>query len=200
MRGQFIVNNFGLASAFTLRFDDLDWVNLYQTKSGGQKVLSFECANEPPERGGSVAFLGRWFEVVYRTFNDYVWQVCAVEAGVDVRLDTLGDVDMLPCRSDSGGYLYVLELSSRVIKLGMTANPRERLATHIKQAGAFGSRITGAWLSDHHANHKGSEQVALCELAARSTQSFGPERFDGVSFRDAVDIAIAAIAGSKSHG
>ena len=59
------------------------------------------------------------------------------------------------------GYVYVLEFSTGIVKVGKTRNPRARIATHIEDARKFGASIKCLWLSVQHENYSDNERAVL---------------------------------------
>jgi hypothetical protein len=83
------------------------------------------------------------------------------------------------------GYVYVIALSTGLVKVGKTANPRGRLGAHISNAHKMGVDVIGVWLSRRHENYSENEQSLLIRLG---TAERGNEYFRR-DFAEAVKIA-----------
>lgn len=88
-----------------------------------------------------------------------------------------------------GGYLYVVEFSSGSIKVGKAMNPASRLASHANYAQVHGAAILRSWTSRGHPGYSGTERQLIAFCKRRSTQTFGKEYFQGVTFEAARDFA-----------
>jgi len=85
------------------------------------------------------------------------------------------DLNTLPEHRRSNGYdgyVYVLEFSTGIVKIGKTRNPRARIATHVEDAKKFGATVDQLWLSEWHENYSDNER-ALLPLAKPRTVSPG---------------------------
>jgi hypothetical protein len=87
--------------------------------------------------------------------------------------------------SGRDGYLYVIQLSTDVVKVGKTRNPRQRIANHIDTAGRFGASVKQVWLSEMHENYSENEQLLITALGV---PAHGNEFFR-VDFSEAVRLA-----------
>jgi hypothetical protein len=87
--------------------------------------------------------------------------------------------------SGRDGYLYAIHLSTDVVKVGKTRNPRQRIANHIDTAGRFGASVKQVWLSELHENYSQNEQLLIAALGA---PAHGNEFFR-VDFSHAVRLA-----------
>ena len=85
------------------------------------------------------------------------------------------------------GYVYVLEFSTGIVKVGKTRNPRARIATHVDDARKFGATVDQLWLSEWHENYSENERLLLHVLGAGSVEH-GNE-YLRVNFSDAVELA-----------
>ena len=74
----------------------------------------------------------------------------------------------LPGRADKGGYVYAIQFSNGIVKVGSTRNPHARITTHRGDASRFGLTVTEVWLSSNHDTYLRSEQV-LIEIASSLT-------------------------------
>lgn len=90
------------------------------------------------------------------------------------------------------GYVYVIEYSTGIIKVGRTTSPRQRIRAQAYVASKLGVEPVSVWLSVHHENYKANE-VSL--LAALGSPMRGSEYFD-VKFEVAVKHAEALVEGS----
>lgn len=100
------------------------------------------------------------------------------------------DVSTLPEHKRSyghDGYVYVLEFSTGIVKVGKTRNPRACIATHVDDARKFGATVDQLWLSEWHENYSDNERALLRALGGDSV-AHGNE-YLRISFMDAVDAA-----------
>ncbi len=88
----------------------------------------------------------------------------------------------LPGRAAIGGYLYVVEYSSSLIKVGRTVDPRTRLSVHRQLGEAFSVTIARTWLSPVHESFTKTEKVLIGLAAAQCSASPLAEYFHGVDF------------------
>ncbi|MEN6544521.1 MAG: hypothetical protein ABFE07_00595 [Armatimonadia bacterium] len=84
-----------------------------------------------------------------------------------------------------GGYIYILELSTGLVKVGKTRSPRDRIKSHLDSAARFGASITNFWISDQHDNFSDNEAALI---AALGNPVHGAEFFR-VTYPDAKAIA-----------
>lgn len=83
------------------------------------------------------------------------------------------------------GYLYVIAMSSGIVKVGRTCNPRGRIASHINTAARFGVTLTNLWLSPRHQGYIRNETRLINNLGV---SEYGNEYFR-VPFARAVQLA-----------
>jgi hypothetical protein len=90
------------------------------------------------------------------------------------------------------GYLYVLELTSDLIKVGIAGAPVIRLRTHSYDLRKKGITILRQWVSPKHAEAYPNEDslIAACERLGGIHQN-GREWFTGLRFDDVVTAASA---------
>ncbi|MEU6709978.1 GIY-YIG nuclease family protein [Nonomuraea sp. NPDC046802] len=87
------------------------------------------------------------------------------------------------------GYVYVVELSNGLIKIGRTANPRKRMEQHLRQAGPFELKIVRLWLSVVHRDPVQVEKLLLSYGRQHSTAQVLDEYFKGLGFASTVRFA-----------
>lgn len=85
-------------------------------------------------------------------------------------------------RHPAENYIYALDITSRVIKVGFTSSPQDRITTHILTARSFGVAVEQVWVSPPHLGARSNEAEILRECRARATYNLGPEAFRGVPF------------------
>ncbi|MCW2901184.1 MAG: putative DNA-binding protein [Streptosporangiaceae bacterium] len=93
-------------------------------------------------------------------------------------------------RLDPQGYIYVIEFSFGVVKVGKTNSPRLRIRAHERDVGRFGGSIARAWLSFAHHGYSSSESElirATSELGTQLVES--AEYFRDCSFEAVVNLA-----------
>lgn len=91
------------------------------------------------------------------------------------------------------GYLYVIEYSTGVVKVGRTTSPRQRIRSQTYVAAKLGVEPVSVWLSDYHENYKANEEALLTSLGAPMR---GVEYFDE-SFSVVVQHAEYLVSGTK---
>ena len=76
----------------------------------------------------------------------------------------------LPGPSRAGGYLYVVQFNSGVVKVGRTMNPSARLKSHATGGRPHGISVVAQWLSQPHLAAKRNERllIAFCRSRYRS--------------------------------
>lgn len=89
------------------------------------------------------------------------------------------------------GYVYIIEFSTGIIKVGRTTSPRQRIKSQLYVASKLGVEAINIWLSGWHENYKTNEVELLSRLGSPSR---GEEYFRD-SFSKAVKIAEKFIEG-----
>lgn len=82
----------------------------------------------------------------------------------------------------SGGYVYVIEFSNGVIKVGRTQNPEGRLSAHRGNARKFGAQVTNSWVSPLHEDWRENEHRLIGIAWALGGEVRGEEYFTGAAF------------------
>lgn len=74
-----------------------------------------------------------------------------------------------PCLKGAEHHLYIVEFVDHGIKVGITGDPNRRLATHRRDAEAFGRPVGRAWVSPPHVEARSNEKAlkALSDSATR---------------------------------
>lgn len=102
------------------------------------------------------------------------------------------DLHRLPAtgRRAPEGRIYVVEFSNAIIKVGRTANPQRRIATHSATAEPMGVHVDRVWLSEVHANFEANERGLIqFGQSARGEQIRSEYFANGPSFSDFVTFA-----------
>lgn len=89
---------------------------------------------------------------------------------------------------DGEGYLYVVEFSTGVVKVGQTMDPRRRMAEHRRDADTFKVAIVNFWISSAHWNYLDNEIDLINRCMQVSTRA-RLEYFRDVTFDAAVGFA-----------
>lgn len=89
------------------------------------------------------------------------------------------DLDLPPAVTD-GGYIYVLQFTGDLIKVGSTRNPRKRIRTHHAEAQVFGAQLIDCWLSGPHRSYLDSEAKLIGLARPMATEVRRMEYFIGV--------------------
>lgn len=87
-----------------------------------------------------------------------------------------------------GGYVYAVEFSTGIIKVGRTNRPRVRVADHLRDAQKFGGSIEQLWLSVEHVNYIDNERSLIQNLGRAHS---GYEYYSGLDFNAVVEQAEA---------
>lgn len=95
----------------------------------------------------------------------------------------------LPGRVKFGGYVYILEFTDGLVKVGMSSEPRTRVSALTAAAKVFGQDALRGWLSPHHEQPTRSEARLIAAATALGGQSRAVEYFTGVSFPALVRLA-----------
>lgn len=94
--------------------------------------------------------------------------------------------DQLPGKAARGGHIYLIEYQDGSVKVGYTANPRNRVASHWSDARKFGHQVARVWVSKAHANHITNEKEAIMICNEFGDQKSGKEYFSGEDLFDTV--------------
>lgn len=95
----------------------------------------------------------------------------------------------VPGKSDLGSYLYVIEFSSGVVKVGMTTSPAVRFTRHEKVARSQNASIGSYWISPPHVSTAANERALLNSCRRRAKSIGASEYFAGLVFAEAVELA-----------
>ena len=100
--------------------------------------------------------------------------------------------------SPGAGHLYVLELSTDAVKVGMSTNPRRRLSTHTTNASVYGVEVLQSWTSPRVDDIREAERelLAALNLLYDPFPGSGKETFRGVTYDQAVFLAQVATGAS----
>ncbi|MGY1672177.1 hypothetical protein [Geodermatophilus sp. SYSU D00710] len=90
---------------------------------------------------------------------------------------------------DPAGYLYVIEFSLGVVKVGETNTPQARASFHERDVARFGGTMTRWWLSDLHLNYRENEAELIAAGRRLGRLLGGSEYFADCSFDDLVAVA-----------
>jgi predicted GIY-YIG superfamily endonuclease len=89
------------------------------------------------------------------------------------------------------GYIYVIEFSNGMVKVGQTTSPASRTRSHSAYAKTLGAAIVQVWFSEEHKDYLASEERLKRAMAAISADRHRDEYFTGVPFEQARGIAEA---------
>jgi hypothetical protein len=90
---------------------------------------------------------------------------------------------------DPQGYLYVLEFTMGVVKVGKTNHPQMRALQHARDVGRFAGSIQRWWLSDIHLDYHATERELIQAAAQAGRQLTADEYFADCSFDAMVSVA-----------
>ncbi|MFI7330668.1 GntR family transcriptional regulator [Micromonospora aurantiaca (nom. illeg.)] len=99
------------------------------------------------------------------------------------------DWNNIPGMASWGGYIYVLEFSNGVIKVGSTKNPRQRLQVHVKDFQLSGATLDRYWLSEPFPEYLVAESKLIEYGTAESESVIRKEYFTGLVFGEVVAAA-----------
>lgn len=94
--------------------------------------------------------------------------------------------NQLPGKAARGGHIYLIEYQDGFVKVGRTADPRNRVESHWIDARKFGYQITRMWVSKTHANYVENEKEAIMHCNEFGEQKYGKEYFSGEDLFDQV--------------
>lgn len=86
------------------------------------------------------------------------------------------------------GYLYVVEFSTGIVKIGTSVDPGKRWRDYLSDAYPLGVRITRMWVSPAHRNYRLAERELIRFCTSRGPARRG-EYFEYVAYADAVAYA-----------
>lgn len=95
----------------------------------------------------------------------------------------------LPGKTKHGGYAYVIEFDTGLVKVGMTQNPQSRIPGYVSQAAVFGVQPMCGWLSPMHAHPARTEDALIAIAIEMGGVPTGREYFRGVGFREVAERA-----------
>lgn len=88
-----------------------------------------------------------------------------------------------PAATTDHGYIYVIEFSTGVVKVGRSINPTQRLATHARVARVHGVDIRQSWISERHHGCRETERK-LIEFCRRRGTQIDDEHFRNIAFEE----------------
>jgi hypothetical protein len=93
-------------------------------------------------------------------------------------------------RQPSGGYIYALQFTGELVKVGKSIDPIRRMNDHFRFLRPLTTRLQDFWFSDHHEHYEFSEllviQAAVDLMTAESSRS-GREWFHHIDYGVLVD-------------
>ena len=95
------------------------------------------------------------------------------------------------------GYVYVVEFTSGVVKVGKAANAKARIATHAAYARIHGGDVRRSWVSVKHRGYDDTERSLIAMCRQLGVQAFGKEYFRDVRFESACEYASEVIVNRK---
>lgn len=96
----------------------------------------------------------------------------------------------LPGKSPLGLYVYALKFNVGIVKVGLTASPRQRIRSYVTYLAPFGISIADRWISEPHAAAKGNEAMLLKYCRTQASEVTNREYFTGVDFDDLTSFAV----------
>lgn len=92
-------------------------------------------------------------------------------------------------RAGAERYVYVVEFTTGVVKVGRTANQTQRVADHGRAAGKHGAAITRSWVSGPHKEYAQNEVALIAFCAERWPLAGGKEYFANADYHAVVEYA-----------
>lgn len=89
----------------------------------------------------------------------------------------------------SVAYLYVIEYSTGVVKVGQTRDLDKRMASHATMALAHGAKILRRWTSPAAGSPRAAEAAVISFCRKRWTTQAGAEYFAGANYCEIVEYA-----------
>ncbi len=87
------------------------------------------------------------------------------------------------------GFIYAINFSNGVVKVGSTYKPDSRLRSHTGDAAAFGHEVLESWLSDAHEDYLISEQHLIAQMGFLACGRNRREYFHGVNWLQVLRVA-----------
>jgi hypothetical protein len=94
-----------------------------------------------------------------------------------------------PAVQPGEGCVYVVAFDSGLLKVGQTARPVQRIASHASAAATHGVTLTSTWLSGPHANTTENERALITYCRERAATQHRFEYFGGLDFDEIVAVA-----------
>lgn len=92
----------------------------------------------------------------------------------------LGDLSGIPAPGKYNGFVYIIEFTGGVVKIGMTTNPVGRITSHAHNARSFGLDVKQVWLSPEHCEYQENERILLASTSLVAEPMHGREFFKGL--------------------
>lgn len=105
----------------------------------------------------------------------------------EFELRRMSDKDRAQCQRNAEGFVYVIEFSSRIVKVGRDL--RKRLAEHEKIGRSHGVSISRSWGSELHVRCEDNEVSLIAFCSDRWPVAGGREYFQGADFDAIVSFA-----------
>jgi hypothetical protein len=99
------------------------------------------------------------------------------------------DFSKLPKDRDFRGYVYVVEYTDGLLKVGRTIRPAARIATHKEHGDSFGNAMVRVWMSPPHVNFAANELTLIRAVEKMASVQRRKEYFVGCPFLAAVGLA-----------
>lgn len=92
-------------------------------------------------------------------------------------------------RSTSERFIYVVEFTTGVVKVGRASHQSQRVAEHGRSAEKHGAAITRSWVSERHKEYARNETALIAFCAERWSLAGGKEYFAGANYGEVVKYA-----------
>lgn len=103
-----------------------------------------------------------------------------------------------PRRPLESSSLYVIEFDQGTIKVGHSANIKERFTALRYQAAQFGIHIEQQWASEITSSGPALEKDLIAWCSQRATGGYGFEWFTGLDFADVKGFAVSLLPTSEA--
>ncbi|HWB36857.1 MAG TPA: hypothetical protein VHA75_12605 [Rugosimonospora sp.] len=96
--------------------------------------------------------------------------------------DIYTDIRWLPPKVQWGGYLYAIEFTDGMVKVGTTSEPIKRIGSHARMGSRFGVGVGRVWISPPHADNFKTEAELVFVASRLASGVRHREYFTGCQF------------------
>jgi hypothetical protein len=92
-------------------------------------------------------------------------------------------------RADAERYIYVIEFTTGVVKVGQASHKEQRVADHTRTAQKHGTAVARSWVSAEHQEYAQNETALIAFCAERWPLAGGREYFANADYDEVVEYA-----------